>query len=154
MNERLPIFVYGTLMAGHPNFGRIFHGRKVDTAKATLAHHALLANERSYFPYLVWLAHVPEKFQEDASDQVVGQLLYLQEEDYDELLEWMDELEGVEFSHYERVKVGVTSGGKYLHAWAYRMPEKATREAFATPFCAFDDWADHVEKHKTYKVKE
>lgn len=155
MNKRLPIFVYGTLLPGHPNFRRIFEDRKVDTQRAKLINHAMLGTTESYFPYLVSLQHVPECWWQQATPTVTGQLLFLPEEDYDELLARLDTLEGVDFGHYERRAVKVITGSKDpVLAWCYRLPEEAVKEMLVSPFCQYDSWSDHVRKHDTYKIEE
>lgn len=97
----LPIFVYGTLMPGFPNFKKYLKGR---VRKATHAStKGKMYSVNSHFPAVV-----------EGNNIIKGYLLYLEDID---VLEKLDELEGC---LYSRVIVETfLNNGKPIFAWMY-----------------------------------
>jgi gamma-glutamylcyclotransferase (GGCT)/AIG2-like uncharacterized protein YtfP len=78
---RLPVFVYGSLRRGQPNY-RLLHGTLEAEYTALLPGHRLY---RGRFPYVAG-GH--------PDGRVVGDLMVIKSEGYDEVLARLDELEG------------------------------------------------------------
>lgn len=111
-----PIFVYGTLKRGEPNYARLIAGRSRAEEPAHLAHAALY--DFGPYPFLV--------LEDDlvAPDDVAyGQLITLRDEVYAAALADLDQLEGyVEggmSNLYERVLHGVLTPTGPRPAYVY-----------------------------------
>jgi gamma-glutamylcyclotransferase (GGCT)/AIG2-like uncharacterized protein YtfP len=114
-----PFFVYGTLRRGQGNYRRLLAGRTTAEISATLPGHALYGQG---LPYAV---------AAEASAAVVGDLMFLDAERYDEVLADLDRLEGYRpgrSSFYVRQAVTVRIEGGEETAWVYLAgPETARR---------------------------
>ncbi len=82
--ERLPFFVYGTLRAGEGNWERYLKGRTIAQIPARLPAHKMYVD---MYPFIT-----------NATDgsQVIGELVYVEEENYRPVLKDLDKLEGYE----------------------------------------------------------
>lgn len=97
MNERLPVFVYGTLRRGCGNYEALLEGNTSAELPAR-AEGLVLYGARFAFPY----AAARE------GGVVVGELMVIDRQRYDEVLQHLDMLEGYRqerpaSSHYVRV---------------------------------------------------
>src|ERR1700694_5428983 len=114
-----PFFVYGTLRRGQGNYRRLLAGRTTAEISATLPGHALYGQG---LPYAVGA---------EASAAVVGDLMFVDAERYDEVLADLDRLEGYRpgrSSFYVRQAVTVRKEGGEETAWVYLAgPETARR---------------------------
>jgi gamma-glutamylcyclotransferase (GGCT)/AIG2-like uncharacterized protein YtfP len=115
-NERLPIFVYGTLRPGG-GLAHAHEGTLHNTLPASL-NGAALYGKGYGFPYAV---RAPE------NQRIVGDVLFVREEEYDQLIRTLDRIEGFvpgrSHNHYERthVRINVHDDGdtSTLDAWVY-----------------------------------
>jgi gamma-glutamylcyclotransferase (GGCT)/AIG2-like uncharacterized protein YtfP len=101
-----PIFVFGTLRPGHGN-DRLWRGRARDQYDGDCYVTGFRLVGRG-FPY-----PIPEEGAE-----TVGALIVPEPEQYELVLAWMDDLEGVPH-HYTRDLVVVTTPEGYRVAWMY-----------------------------------
>jgi len=128
---RHPVFCYGTLRIECGN-DRLWHGRAVSHHDGTayVLGYALVTN--GAFPYLV----------PATMSQTVGALIVPHDDDYDDVLEDMDGLEGVPV-HYERIEVAVLTPTGPTMAWTY-VPAARTIERIAElPDVPTDEWGRH-----------
>lgn len=156
---RLPIFVYGTLLKGHPNHDRMFkHLKKQPTVtSATLTGHTLLAPRGAYFPYLVNREVVPEMYAGTGSipETVSGQLLHFDAKDFDDVLVSLDHLEGVPH-HYHRKVVQVWPNTAAdlknpVDAYVYHLPDKDVSELFHNPIIGSGSWDEFEKSNNPYR---
>jgi len=86
VTERLPVFVYGSLRVGEGNYLRLARGNTVREVSAVLPRHRMYRN---------WLYddYYPCVTDGDEGERVVGDLLYLRPESYEEVLASLDALE-------------------------------------------------------------
>jgi gamma-glutamylcyclotransferase (GGCT)/AIG2-like uncharacterized protein YtfP len=136
MGERLPVFVYGTLRPGQPNY-RVLAGSTIAEHPATLADHQL---------YIVGLPYVTPA---DGAT-VIGTLMVLAPGSYPRVLETLDRLEGYradgeEFSHYLRrpCQVTYTDGAGHqqiVTAWVYLAGPHAAARLTPDQRSATGDW--------------
>lgn len=134
----LPFFVYGTLRPGQANHARLLAGRTVAEFGATLGDHAIYGPG---LPYVVG----------EEGSVVVGDLIFIDPDHYDEVLASLDRLEGYRpgswHSHYERTAVVVHHAGPdgtemTSVAWVYLAgPSVAERLAPAERIVS-GDWLD------------
>lgn len=110
--NKLPFFVYGTLMSGLYNH-RVISGYAESIVEATLKNAQMYAIPGA-FPYVV----------KSENGEVKGELIYAKEHLYEDALASCDMLEGYIEGHndcfYNREKVIVTtSEGEEVEAWTY-----------------------------------
>ncbi len=110
MKNRHPLFVYGTLRRGQPNY-TVLRG-------FTVREEAAQIDSMSLFSLGTYPIMVP------GDDTVLGELLTLNPRLYGQLLSTLDELEGVdhagEDSRFRRVLRAVqTAAGQTVSAWLY-----------------------------------
>lgn len=108
--QRLPVFVYGTLREGQSNYQLYLQGRVAASYPAHLQHGKLY--HFGAYPGLL--------LAEDGSD-VAGELMYLDDANYDAILADLDELEGCNEGLYERIEATVylNSNKEPRTAWTY-----------------------------------
>lgn len=151
--ERLPIFVYGTLLTGHPNYKRFGLNRPGVVTRcvaAELKRHTLYARPGDWFPYLIPTPAVPLTVRPQIRRHtVIGELLTISEEHFDRIIRDLDHLEGVP-QHYTRDKMRIAGQS----AWVYRPSWRTMQELFAPIFSDFRSWNDHVQAHNTYPLGE
>lgn len=149
--KRLPVFVYGTLMKGHPNFIRIFGKEKVEVQKAVMRHVTLCKPRmRVPFPYLVRNEHLPDNVL-GGFPQVNGELITLPEKIYEERLDELDWLEGHP-DHYERIEAEAYVGDKRIPCYVYALPAEYVASLFFDPIIRSGDWTTEVRDHKLYEI--
>jgi gamma-glutamylcyclotransferase (GGCT)/AIG2-like uncharacterized protein YtfP len=118
--KQLPIFVYGTLRRNMGNYNRLLSGRTVEEYPAVLPNHKM---------YSVGIAYVCDTGAGEAG-QVVGEVMYIEPNRYEEVLARLDSLEGYRpggdkrFNHYERVcrtALVTTDSGEHksVEVWVY-----------------------------------
>jgi gamma-glutamylcyclotransferase (GGCT)/AIG2-like uncharacterized protein YtfP len=147
MSRQHPVFVYGTLRPGQGNYQRLLVGRSVRESPAIVIGLALYGTG---FPYAV-----PQP-----GARVVGELITINPDQYVEVLDDLDALEGYRAeqqsrSHYIRVTRSVIAhcalpgGGTWeaFHtAWIY-LAGPGVR-AGTLPRITDDDWLAHVSAHR------
>lgn len=111
--ERLPVFVYGTLRPGEKNYSRFLAGRTADEVTATAAGELFFVAAGGY-PYVV-----------PGPGRVKGKLVHLDPSRYEQTLREIDTLEEYDpgdeaHSLYLRRSTTVTlTGGGRTAAWIY-----------------------------------
>ena len=117
IEEQLPVFAYGTLRNGEPNYVRYLKGQTSKEEPATLAGARMY--DAGPFPYVDYDPTNPFP-----DSRVVGELMHLPAATYREVLARLDELEGYQpgspGNHYERIATDVRRGdGTSVRAWIY-----------------------------------
>ena len=79
--ERLPFFVYGTLIPGQPNY-YLWKDSIVDTKNGLIRNHQLF--DMGHYPMIV----------QSEGNNVHGMLMYVKDEDYEKITKIIDNLEG------------------------------------------------------------
>ncbi len=117
MDERLPLFVFGTLRYGHCN------------------HHYLASRYDRRVPAVLhdYRRIAPLMIDRAPGDEVDGELYHLRRTDYDSTMAGCDELEeippGQLIGHeYERRRVVVVTEVGPVEAWAYVQSETVSPE--------------------------
>jgi len=111
--SRLPVFVYGTLRRGEKNYSGFLAGRTLREEPATTAGRLFYVADGGY-PYL-----------EPGTGTVIGELIHLLPERYEETLQGLDALEEYDpadeaNSVYLRREAPVTlENGARVTAWVY-----------------------------------
>lgn len=124
--ERLPFFVYGTLRQGQGNFRWSLEGRTSNITSARLHEHTMYSN--GGFPYAVPGAE---------GDVVVGEVMYVHDHFYEQVLDALDTLEGFTETGdpknlYERERHFVTlEDGTQEQVWAYIMAPNLSYHSMA-----------------------
>lgn len=114
--RKLPVFVYGTLRKGHGNY-RLLAGRTVDEARAVV-DGILHAAPHGGFPCAV-----------EGDGVIVGELMFIGDEVFDETMYALDMLEGYHENNPKRsmylrkVVTATTPQGEdfeaYMYFWNY-----------------------------------
>jgi gamma-glutamylcyclotransferase (GGCT)/AIG2-like uncharacterized protein YtfP len=147
--EKLPVFVYGTLRLGERNWYRYLHGRTLKQIEATLPKHKLYVQ---VYPFVT-----------DASDgsQVLGELVYLPEREYDEVLQDLDGLEKYDAATNTGWYLRVVREVEYyesiadhehlcrVRAWVYHPGPEVASELTEADWIEHGDWLlieDRVEE--------
>jgi gamma-glutamylcyclotransferase (GGCT)/AIG2-like uncharacterized protein YtfP len=109
--KNLPVFVYGTLRKGFGNHSRYLEGRTTAEIEAVTTGTMFSVGG---FPALI----------ESPSRVIKGELIFIDEKKYDEVLRSLDFLEGyrphnLEMSMYLRKKVEILVAGKLVESWVY-----------------------------------
>lgn len=113
MAEKLPFFVYGTLMTGFRNHNYLLEGRTRIIVNASAKGTMFSVGG---FPALI---------ESPMDGEIKGELAYIQPDKYERVMKELDGLEGYyerfpERSMYLRKKTTVmTAGGAPVEAWVY-----------------------------------
>jgi len=112
VNERLPLFVFGTLRRGHENH-HYLDGHYDRMLPATLHGYARVQ---------------PLMIARSSDSHVEGELYFLRDDEYDKTMAECDILEEIPPGkligwEYERKQVQVVTAEVTHQAWAYVMPE-------------------------------
>ena len=139
----LPAFVYGTLRPGLGNHSWALAGRTTSEVPATLSGARMFDNNRS-FPF-VTMSDSTE------SDVVVGNLMYIHEDLFVDVLADLDGLEGFRgegepSNLYDRKVVTVTlSDGSQAEAYTYLVADRLYESRIKhSPVIASGDWLAHL----------
>lgn len=118
--ELLPVFVYGTLRPGGSN-QHWFGGKDSRSIPAWLDDAVLVSNGR--YPYLL------DEVEDAAGRHVLGNLVFVEAEDWEEVSASLDELEGTDpwspvddANLYNRVVRTVKTAEGGYEAWIYIPP--------------------------------
>lgn len=143
--RHLPAFVYGTLRSGEGNWSWCLQGRTIAEMPATLTGARMWSN--GGFPFV----YMDESVK---TDVVVGELMYIPEHLFAEVLRDLDGLEGYrgpgnEFNLYDRKVVTVTTeDGEQVEAYTYlvseRIYEDRLRDSDPSIRIASGDWLAYV----------
>lgn len=131
----LPFFVYGTLRHGEGNYYGQLVGRTTREALGTVDGFLMLGR-KAHFPFAL-----------AASDDytVTGEVMWINDDLYDQVLESMDTLEGYtpggNMNLYDRQVVTVETGDGPVKAWMYvsMLPVEYFIET-NTPIIPSGDW--------------
>lgn len=137
--ELLPVFAYGTLCPGGSN-QHWFGGKDSVSVPAWLDDAVLVSNGR--YPYLL------DEVEDAAGQRVLGNLVFIEPEDWEEVSASLDELEDTDplapvddGNLYNRVvRTAKTTEGEY-EAWVYIPPKAHQTELRASyPLIDSGDW--------------
>lgn len=137
--ELLPCFVYGTLRSGQGNYQWCLRGRTVSEQPATLTGGVMY--DSGGFPYVVQT--------NEATDVIVGDLMFLDPDLYADTANSLDGLEGFyaegsRRNHYDRRIVTVTTeDGKQHRAYTYLVPEHHIAQVTRLPLIESGNWVEH-----------
>lgn len=148
--RHLPAFVYGTLRNGCGNWDWCLKGRTESEKPATLAGARMWANG-GMFPY-VSMSDATE------ANVVVGELMYIPENLFAEVLRDLDGLEGYHaeghtYNHYDRKIVTVTTDdGEQVEAYTYlvsqRIYDSRLRDGDPSGLITSGDWLTHTAQKR------
>jgi len=134
--ERLPFFVYGTLIPGQPNY-YLWKDSIVTTKKGLIKNYQLF--DMGHYPMIT----------ESNGKNVSGMLMYIKTEDYDQMTKIIDNLEGYNpekhgSSAYNReIREIELEDGKLEKAWIYIGSEKYIKKENAVKD---GNWVKHVSE--------
>lgn len=149
-NERLQVFVYGTLLPGEVNYELLLRGRTRDEEPATLRGARMWANGdrfaltgRSWpFPFVA--------LTEDQHSAVTGCMITVDKTHAAEVLLRLDELEtftpGSSTNRYERVLVSVITSGGAMQCWTYVAADRIRAELDQLPAISHGDWLRYLRE--------
>lgn len=135
--EKLPFFVYGTLRPGQINWYLYFQDRAIHVFAATIFGHKLYHKNGAYL------------CEAEPSSKVFGNMVYLQEEGYDELMPELDIMEEYDpianDGHYVRViktacYVDADGEEKCVRAWIYQAGPQAVSRLTEADVVKSGDW--------------
>lgn len=149
--RHLPAFVYGTLRATCGNYEWCLKGRTESEKPATLTGARMWSNG-GMFPY-VSMSDATE------ANVVVGELMYIPENLFAEVLRDLDGLEGYRgennaYNHYDRKIVTVTTAdGEQVEAYTYLVSERIYdsrfRECDPSIVITSGDWLTHTAQKRS-----
>lgn len=134
--EILPVFVYGTLRTGEPNWEWALRNKTVSDEQATLTGVQMF--DQGGFPY-VMRGDVP-------TETVVGDLMVIEPTIYEQVMSRLDGLEGYQPGRasnlYDREVVTVTTGDGVEHrAYVYIVSKRREAQVRLTcPRIESGDW--------------
>ena len=136
--ERLPFFVYGTLIPDQPNY-YLWKDSIVDTKKGLISNYQLF--DMGHYPMIV----------ESTGNNVHGMLIYIKNEDYGKITKIIDNLEGYDpenhgNSAYNREirDIGLESG-EFEKAWIYIGSDEYIKKENAVEG---GNWVKHISGKK------
>ena len=136
--EKLPFFVYGTLIPDQPNY-YLWKDSIVDTKNGLIQNYQLF--DMGYYPMIV----------KSEGNNVYGMLMYIKNEDYDKIIKIIDNLEGYDSenhgsSAYNREMCDVElESGEVEKAWFYLGNIKYIQ---SEKNVESGNWVEHVSKKK------
>ncbi len=106
LEDQLPVFVYGTLRRGQVAHAWISWAVDAVEPAKTWGQRA---ETGAWFPAVVF---------EIPAEMIEGEVLHLRPDVYEEVLEYLDQYEGVDVALYERVTISLEDGRKALaYSW-------------------------------------
>ncbi|RSL32418.1 gamma-glutamylcyclotransferase [Salibacterium salarium] len=142
MNEKLPVFVYGTLRKGLHNYENILEGQTTNEIAATTVG-SLYAVSHESFPCLV----------KEGKTVIQGEIMCIKEDRYEEILKKLDALEGydernVQESDYVReITTVVDDKGHHVEAYTYYWNQPQGLGQFITSGC----WQTYLKEKRKMK---
>ena len=136
--ERLPFFVYGTLIPEQPNY-YLWKDSIVDTKKGLIPNYQLF--DMGHYPMII----------ESEEKNVDGILIYIKDADYEKITKIIDNLEGYNpenhgSSAYNREKRDIElENGEIEKAWIYVGSEEYISKENAVKD---GNWVKHISKKK------
>lgn len=134
--NRLPFFVYGTLIPDQPNY-YLWKDSIVSTKNGLIKNHQLF--DMGHYPMIV----------ESKGNNVYGMLMYIKNEDYEKIVKIIDNLEGYNpenhgSSAYNREMRDIElEDGKIEKAWIYIGSKKYVNEENKVKD---GNWVKHISK--------
>lgn len=144
-----PVFVYGTLRPGQGNYNWSLKGNTTREVTATLDNSTMYSN--GGFPYVLENG--------DDSEKVTGTLVFIEEDEYLDVMRSLDMLEGTRHNddnsedgvaedtrnHYNRVKrVVATENGEQYVCWTYIPPRNSWNYIISqNKRVEGGDWVEH-----------
>ncbi|MFB5661957.1 gamma-glutamylcyclotransferase [Alteribacillus sp. HJP-4] len=114
MRKKLPFFVYGTLLHGCSNYDHFLKGWTVEEKQAS-ASGTLYAVENNAFPCLC----------QEGSTPIYGEIMYVTDESYDNILQRLDWLEDydesneAESEYVRRITTVQDNNGQNVEVYIY-----------------------------------
>ena len=139
--NRLPFFVYGTLIPDQPNY-YLWKDSITNTKKSMIKNYQLF--DMGHYPMIV----------ESKGNNVYGMLMYVKNEDYTKVTKIIDNLEGYNpenhgSSAYNREMRDIElEDGKIEKAWIYIGSKEYVKEGNAVKD---GNWVKHVSEKKGNK---
>ena len=141
-SRQLPVFVYGTLRPGQPNWDRLLAGRSERVAPGRLPGMDLLD-----------CGHYPAAIERPGAGAAVGDVVWIRPASWPAVLADLDHLEGYDPHDagrlYERVTRWVETPGSLVECWIYLAG--TTLSASTRPTIAGGDWVAHCADLTTYR---
>lgn len=133
MTTQYPFLVYGTLRPGNGNYAFHLAGKVVHTETVTVEGLEMRATPTQGFPFVV-----------PGEGSIVADLVYVNPDDYDQVLTSLDRLEGYvpdsRHNLYDRVLVQFTADGIDRLAYVYIASESTVRRITHIPVMEHGDW--------------
>ena len=140
--EQRPVFVYGTLRPGQPNWERLLAGRCERVAAGRLTGVELLD-----------CGHYPAAVERPEAGDAIGDVLWVQPAAWPEVLAALDHLEGYDPADpeplYTRVIRPVEVAGELVDCWVY--VAGAQIAGSARPVVESGDWIAHCADRPGYR---
>ncbi len=139
--NRLPFFVYGTLIPDQPNY-YLWKDSIVNTKKGLIKNHQLF--DMGHYPMIV----------ESEGNNVHGMIVHIKDEDYDKITKIIDNLEGYNpenhgSSAYNREMCDIElENGESKKAWIYIGSKEYVKAENAVKD---GNWVKHVSKKEGNK---
>jgi len=136
--EKLPFFVYGTLIPEEPNY-YLWKDSIANTKNGLIRNHQLF--DMGHYPMII----------ESDGNKVYGMIMYIKDEDYDKIIKVIDNLEGYNpenhgSSAYNRVIRDIElEDGKIEKAWIYVGSKEYVKEENAVKN---GNWVKHISRKK------
>jgi gamma-glutamylcyclotransferase (GGCT)/AIG2-like uncharacterized protein YtfP len=142
MNRRRPLFVYGTLRPGQPNWERLLAGRSERVLSGRLPGVVLLD-----------CGHYPAAVERAGAGGAAGEVVSIPSTAWSAVLAALDHLEGYDPDEghrlFERVVRAVQTADGPLDCWVYLAGRMLANSA--RPVVAGGDWVAHCGELPTYR---
>ncbi|MEW6472161.1 MAG: gamma-glutamylcyclotransferase family protein [Actinomycetota bacterium] len=142
--EPRPVFVYGTLRPGQPNWERLLAGRCERAVSGRLAGVVLLD-----------CGHYPAAVERPGAGGALGQVLWIRPADWPAVVAALDHLEGYDAADpdrlFDRVVRPVETVEGPVDCWVYLAGRDLARSAL--PVVADGDWEAHCADLPHYRQR-
>ena len=136
--ERLPFFVYGTLIPDQPNY-YLWKDSIADTKNGIIKNHQLF--DMGHYPMIV----------ESDENNVEGMIIYIKTEDYDKISKIIDKLEGYnpekhgDSAYNREIRDIELENGELEKAWIYIGSKEYVKRENAVKD---GNWVKHISEKK------
>jgi len=141
-NRQLPVFVYGTLRPGQPNWARLLAGRAERVLAGCLPGAVLLD-----------CSHYPAAIERPGAGGAVGEVVWIRPPDWSAVLTALDHLEGYAAHDpdrlYDRVVRPVSTADGPVDCWVYLAGRRLAGAGL--PALAGGDWIAYCADRPRYQ---